>query len=120
MQRDARGAAPWQVRRAESYIEANWDQPVSIERLAAVTGVSTRSLFRTFKQSRGYTPQEFARSVRLSRARDMLLESGASVTEVAFACGFGDLSRFSRDYAKSFGERPSAVISRRRAGQLTH
>jgi transcriptional regulator GlxA family with amidase domain len=39
-------------------------------------------------------------------------EDRTSVTEVAFACGFGDLGRFSKDYAQAFGERPSAVLNR--------
>jgi AraC-like DNA-binding protein len=111
-----RGAAPWQVRRAETYIEQNWHKPITIEDLAEVTGASPRSIFRTFQQSRGYTPLEFAKSVRLGHAR-RLLESAActSVTDAAFACGFGDLGRFSRDFTQAFGERPSAVLSRRKA-----
>jgi hypothetical protein len=61
--------APWQVRRAEEYIEANWQQAITLENLAEVTGVSARSLFRSFKQSRGYSPLEFLLQVR-SRRRE--------------------------------------------------
>jgi AraC-like DNA-binding protein len=108
------GAAPWQVRRAEAYIAANWDKPLEIETLAEVTGASVRSIFRAFKQSRGYTPFEFAKRVRLSHARRMLedSESAGSVTSVAFACGFSDLGRFSKDFAQAYGERPSDVLKR--------
>lgn len=110
----ASSAAPWQVRRAEGYIAANWDKPVTIEDLAAVTGASPRSIFRTFQQSRGYTPLEFAKRIRLEHAHKMLQDkqSFVSVTEVAFACGFGDLGRFSKDFTQAFGERPSAVLNR--------
>jgi AraC-like DNA-binding protein len=110
-------AAPWQVRRAEGYIAANWDKPLEIETLAEVTGASVRSIFRAFKQSRGYTPFEFAKRVRLSHARRMLVEaeSGGSVTSVCFACGFSDLGRFSKDFAQAFGERPSDVLKRHKA-----
>jgi hypothetical protein len=54
-------AAPRQVRQAEEYIEANAQRAISLEELAAVTGVSAFSLFRSFKRSRGYSPLEFAR-----------------------------------------------------------
>jgi hypothetical protein len=54
-------AAPRQVRQAEEYIEANAQRAISLEELAQVTGVSAFSLFRSFKQSRGYSPLEFAR-----------------------------------------------------------
>jgi len=116
LERKAPGAAPWQVRRAEGYIAANWDKPVTIELLAEITGTSARSIFRAFQKSRGYTPLEFAKRIRLEQARRMLLdpEAAISVTEVAFACGFGDLSRFSKDYGQAFGERPSAVLNRKK------
>jgi AraC-like DNA-binding protein len=123
LDRRAPGAAPWQVRRAESYIEAHWDQPVTIEDLSAVTGASARTLFRTFKQSRGYSPLDFARRVRLEKARGMLAEPGpaTTVTAVAFACGFGDLGRFSKDFCQAFGELPSALLNRTKgAGPALH
>jgi len=107
-------AAPWQVRRAEAYIAAHWDKPLEIDTVAAMTGASVRSIFRAFKQSRGYTPFEFAKRIRLNHARRMLeeAESGGSVTSVCFACGFSDLGRFSKDFALAFGERPSDVLKR--------
>jgi AraC-like DNA-binding protein len=115
-ERPAPGLAPRQVRRAEAYIEQNWDQPVSIEDLAAIVGASARSIFRTFKQSRGYTPQEFARKIRLKHAREMLLQSELSLTEIAVTCGFADSSHFSREYKRAFGDRPSEL--RRREERL--
>jgi AraC-like DNA-binding protein len=114
------GAAPWQVRRAEDYIAANWDRPLSIEELAAEVGCSVRSLFRAFRQSRGTSPLEFARRIRLGHARRMLEapDAATTVTSVAFACGFGDLGRFSKDFTQAFGELPSLVLGRRRAAPL--
>lgn len=105
--------APWQVRRAEGIIEANWMRALSIDDLARMVGVSARSLFRAFRVHRGYSPMEFARNVRLDRAAAMLAGAKAdSVTEVALTCGFSDFGRFSRDFARRFGERPSAVLQR--------
>lgn len=108
-------AASWQVVRAENYLEANWNKPVNIEDLAAATGTSVRSLFRTFRQSRGCTPMEFLREIRLRHAKEMLTaEDGAtsSVTEVAMACGFTDPSNFSRAFSASFGMAPSTLLRR--------
>lgn len=107
-------AAPWQVKRAEEYIEANWDQPLTIEVLAAATGASGRSLFHSFRQSRGYSPMIFVRQVRLRRAWLMLnsKEADMSVTDIAYACGFGNLGHFAKYFRTKFGETPSAVLSR--------
>jgi len=105
--------APWQVRRAEEYIAANWSRTLTIDDLVQVTGVSARTLFRTFKQHRGCSPLEFARRTRLEKARDLIEQpAGRSVTEIAYSCGFGDLSTFSRTFANAFGESPSAMRKR--------
>ena len=110
----SRSAAPWQVKRAEEYIEASWDQPLTIEVLAAVTGASARSLFHAFKLSRGYSPMAFIRQVRLQRAWLMLntQNSSVSVTDVAYACGFSNLGHFAGYFRAKFGETPSAVLYR--------
>jgi hypothetical protein len=68
LERQGPDAAPWQVRRAEEYIEANAAQVVTLEQLAELTGVSAFSLFRSFKRSRGYSPHEFLRQLRSRRA----------------------------------------------------
>lgn len=114
-------AGPWQVRRVEEYIEAHLDAPFNIEQIAAVTGISTRSIYRAFKRSRGYSPMAFARQRRLQRARRMLEdeERAQTVTSVALGCGFNDLGHFSREFSKAFGEPPSAVLGRRYRGLVS-
>jgi AraC-like DNA-binding protein len=109
----ARGGAPWQVRRVEDYIEANWNQPITVEALAALTNASVRSVFHTFKEYRGYSPMGFVKQVRLRRARQMLTGSTEeqSITDVALVCGFSNLGHFAHDYFKVFGERPSTTRS---------
>ena len=106
------GAAPRQVHLAEEFIEAHWREAITIEKLVEATGVSARVLFRAFRQHRGCTPMEFAKQVRLQRARQMLSIPGASVTAVAFACGFLSTGHFARAYREVFGELPSETIRR--------
>ena len=106
------GLAPRQVRLAEEFIEAHWREAITIERLVEATGVSARVLFRSFRQHRGCTPMEFAKQVRLNQARRMLAEPEASVTAVAFACGFFSTGHFARAYREVFGELPSETVRR--------
>jgi transcriptional regulator GlxA family with amidase domain len=95
-------------------MEANWNQPITMEALAHATSASARSIFYHFKQSRGQSPMAFVKEVRLRHARRMLsrTDTSTSVTEIAFACGFNNLGHFARDYLKRFGERPSDTIKR--------
>ena len=102
------------VKRAEQFIEANWNRPITIESLVKATAVSARTLFRSFEKARGYSPMVFAKKIRLERARDLLSRPDAttSVTSVAFACGFSNLGHFARDYRNAFGEPPSKTLKR--------
>ena len=112
------GAGGWRVRRVEEYIEANWDQPITIEALAVVADASARSIFLSFKKHRGFSPMTFVKQVRLRRAKELLVDvnSATSVTGVAFACGFGNLGHFANDYHRVHGEPPSATLNRSRGG----
>jgi AraC-like DNA-binding protein len=107
--------ASWQVHRAEEYIKAHWDQPLTIEALARVTSASARSIFHQFKRSRGVSPMAFIKQLRLQHAREMLEDDARSVTEIATACGFSNLGHFAKDYFKRFGERPSDTLNRRKS-----
>jgi AraC-like DNA-binding protein len=114
LEREPKDTLPSHVRRAEDFIEAHWDEAITIEKLVEATGVGARAIFRAFQQTRGYSPMAFARMVRLRHARAMLSAPAAetSVTAVAFVCGFGNLGHFARDYRETFGERPSETLAR--------
>jgi AraC-like DNA-binding protein len=113
---EAKDGAPFHVRHAEEFIEANWDRAITIEQLSDLTNVGARTLVKSFLKHRGYTPRVFAKQVRLNRAKAMLTDctSETSVTGVAFACGFGNLGHFAKDYLTAFGELPSDTLTRRR------
>ncbi len=113
--------ASWQVRRAEAYIEANWKLPITLEDLAAVSGVSAFGLFRSFKRSRGLSPMEFVGQVRLRHARELLLrpDDATTIAGIASTCGFADVRRFEIDYLRAFGEPPCATLGRGRSPRPT-
>jgi AraC-like DNA-binding protein len=112
------GAGAWQVARAMEYIEANWDQPITIEALASATGTSARSLFATFRKSRGCSPMAFVNHFRLLRAQEILSLAApeTTVASVALTCGFRNPGHFARNYSALFGEMPSETLRRGRRG----
>lgn len=107
-----------ELRAAEEYIEAHWDQPITMEALTAVTGASARSLYYSFRKLRGYSPKSFVTQLRLRRSYELLArpEPSTTVTDVALSCGFGNLGHFSSYYRAAFGESPSASLRRARSG----
>jgi AraC-like DNA-binding protein len=114
LENGAMDIAPWQVRRVEEYIETHWSETITIEILSEAINASTRSIFKTFADYRGYSPMEFLRKVRLRQARAMLLNPNAvtTVTAVGLACGFVNLGHFARYYQANFGELPSETLTR--------
>jgi AraC-like DNA-binding protein len=108
---DDRRGNPGKVRLAEveDWIQANLREPISVETLARVAGVSTRAVQLMFRRHRDCTPLEFVRRARLREARRMILLGGpdASVTRIALELGFLHLGHFARAYRQLFGERPS-------------
>jgi AraC-like DNA-binding protein len=113
---DPKAIAPWQVRRAMDYIDANWSKPLTVQALSSAIGVGARSVFKSFRQSAGLSPMEYVKQARLKHAREMLIlaETGTTVTGVALACGFQNPGHFAREYKRAFGELPSNTLARAR------
>jgi len=112
--RPASRPAPRFVRAVEDYIRQNYAEALTIEKLAAVAGVSARTLFAGFRDFRDTTPMAFAKKVRLDKARQGLRAiepcGSAGVTKIAFDCGFSHLGRFAALYRSQFGELPSTTV----------
>lgn len=104
---------PRQQRLAESYIEANLDQPLTVEDIARAAGISPRGLQLSFRQCRGTTPMGFWRDLRLARARSDLQSGDVRVTDVALRWGFTHFGRFSETYRARFGESPRDTLRSR-------
>lgn len=114
-QSTAKTAAPAVVRRVEEYLESQATEAVSMAGLPQIAGVGIRAIQATFRRHRGYSPQEFLKTVRLKEANERLMSGKATrVIDVAYDCGFAKLSSFSADYARRFGELPSVTLRRAR------
>lgn len=110
----ATAPGPRHVRIAAEYLSVNAGRSIRMRDLTELTGVSARALQIGFLKHRACTPMEFLRDRRLDLARAKLLEPNASVAQVAYACGFDHLGRFSGMYRARFRELPSATRRHRR------
>jgi AraC-like DNA-binding protein len=105
------------VRLAEDLMHAESDEPLSMLDLATRLGVSLRSLQLAFNEIHGASPRHVLNRIRLEKARRRFLAANGNdqVTKVALDSGFLHLSRFAQAYARTYGERPSETLARRRA-----
>lgn len=74
--------------KVQTYVMDHVREALSVERLAEIAGVSTRSIARLFVRELGVTPHEFVEGVRLDQARNLLESTDAALKAVAFDCGF--------------------------------
>lgn len=87
-------------------MEANLEEPISPAKLAADAGMSTRQLERLFRRYLNRSPKRYYMETRLSRARNLLMQTQMSMIEVALASGFSSPSHFSKCYRARYGSTP--------------
>ncbi len=78
----------------------------SLDDLAAELGVTARHLRRALEAKLGVSPVELAQSRRLALAKQLLQDTALSLTEIAFAAGFGSVRRFNAVFAEKMGSAP--------------
>ncbi|MBR0829818.1 helix-turn-helix transcriptional regulator [Bradyrhizobium manausense] len=105
---DGKGLAPWQLRRIVEYLDARLPERVELAHLAAQVGLSQAHFSRAFKASTGMAPYRWQLDARIRRAQALLIDSHASLNEVAEATGFADAVHFGRTFRKLTGATPAA------------
>ena len=105
-QRMRGGLAPWQVRGAREFIDANLDGDPSIAQLASECRLSSSHFARAFKQTMGMPPHRWLTKRRVERAKQLLQKTDSQLADIALACGFADQSHFARVFSQSEGRSP--------------
>lgn len=83
------------------------DPALNVEMLAANVGMSRVHMHRKLKELTNQSARDFIRSIRLKQAANLLREKNLSVSEVAYATGFSNLSHFSNTFRDFYGISPS-------------
>ena len=97
-----------QITAALRRIEASADEPLTIADLARDAAMSPYHFLRSFRAVVGMTPHQFILHTRLNRAAVRLRRTTDSISAIAFAAGFNDLSTFNRRFQRVIGRSPSA------------
>jgi AraC family transcriptional regulator len=103
------------VARAMRFVEDAYAQPLAIDDLARTARMSRYHFSRRFRAATGRSPYQYVQEVRVARAAELLRRGRAGVTEVAFAVGFSDPSRFARAFRARFGATPARWAAEARA-----
>ena len=87
----------------------NLDKDLSVDNLAAKAQMSPRNYARIFKQETGSTPASVIQSVRVLRAREMLMTTDFPLQRVETLCGFGSSESMRRLFAKFLNTTPGSL-----------
>jgi AraC family transcriptional regulator len=116
---DAPPSTVGRVTRSVRMIERNPDAGLGVGSLAREAGLSPYHFLRTFERLTGLTPHQYVLRLRLREAAMRLVTEPGKILDIAFDCGFGDVSNFNRAFRAEFGLSPRGWKKQQNAGSLS-
>jgi transcriptional regulator GlxA family with amidase domain len=108
------GTSQPKLMEAVALMEANLEEPMSLDELAQHVRLSRRQLERLFQKHLSCVPTRYYLDLRLAKARQLLLQTSMSIVDVAFASGFVSAPHFSKCYRDFYGIPPRDERRQRR------
>ncbi|MCV7320848.1 AraC family transcriptional regulator [Mycolicibacterium confluentis] len=102
------------LNRAISWMRDNYAEPMRIEGLAQMAGMSTSAFHRHFRSVTAMSPLQFQKQIRLQSARSLLVAESDDIAGVGHRVGYDSPSQFTREYRRLFGAPPSLDAARLR------
>jgi len=99
------------VERSIAYMRERYDEPLSIERLAAMSAASRRHYTQAFKEMTGRTPIDYLNQVRIDKAQQLLLLTDDRLDDIAQAVGYSNEYYFNRKFKQKVGVTPGQYRS---------
>ncbi len=93
-------------------LDEDYGQPLTLDAMAAAIAVTPQHLCRPFQAVMGMTPWNYLTALRITKAKDLLADTGHSVAAIAAAAGFGNTSHFCTVFRRHVGLTPSQFRSR--------
>ena len=91
------------------YLDTHYAQALSVEELADMAALSRSHFHAIFRQETGQTLTQYLRALRLSAATRLLQQTDTSIVDVAYGCGFENLSHFYHMFKSHTGKTPRHV-----------
>ena len=107
MDAQSTAAEPLLIRRAKDYIREHHAENLRLTPVAQAVNASPFHFCKTFKRTTGMNFTEFVCTVRLEKAKNLLLNPDVQVSEIAYAVGFQSLTHFNRVFKQQTGQAPT-------------
>ena len=100
------GTTGRKVQNVRRIINSNLEKEISIEELANKVNLNRTTLQKVFKEMYGLTVNEYRTKARLQLAKNLLVSTDCSITEIAGRCGYANASKFSEVFKRNEGVLP--------------
>jgi len=94
------------VKRAQEFIESNYQEKITVEQIASMLALSRRNLERRFKRATANTVVEYIQRVKVEAAKMSLESSRENISEVMYKVGYNDTKAFRTTFKKITGLSP--------------
>jgi AraC-like DNA-binding protein len=101
------------VTRIKRYLQERFAEPICLDELVALTGLSRFHLAHTFSKQVGMPPHIYQINIRIARA-SALLKAGVTPMKISTDLGFADQSHFTRHFKRIWGTTPGRYINSKR------
>ena len=95
------------------YLYQNFSGKITLQQIADAANISKNEALRCFRKGMGCSPIEYLIRYRMEKAKELLIATDLTVTEIALSSGFETVSYFDRAFKKAFGTTPKAFRKKR-------
>jgi AraC-like DNA-binding protein len=95
------------IEKALKLIHSSYNVAINVDSLATLVNMSPSAFHRAFNDVTASSPIQYVKKIRLSKARELLLEQRVRVGEAAVHVGYESAAQFSREFKRYFGNSPS-------------
>ncbi|MBC3387553.1 AraC family transcriptional regulator [Pseudomonas sp. SWRI179] len=97
------------MRLLDDFIDVSLDSPVGVQAMAGLLGLSEGYFMRAFKQATGKSPHSYLIDRRLAKARALMRDSTARLTDIAHTCGFNSQAHMTTLFKQRLGISPAQL-----------
>lgn len=98
------------VARVINLMEGRYSQKINVQQLAESAHMSVSAFHKAFKEITAESPLQYLKKIRLTRARDLIVQQNMKAYLAADAVGYESPSQFSREFKRYFGLSPTDVV----------
>ena len=96
-------------------MQSNYSAKLDVEQLASTARMSASAFHRAFKEVTSDSPMQYLKKVRLTKARDLMVQKSMKAYIAADQVGYESSSQFSREFKRYFGQSPAEMMREVRA-----